>query len=55
MGGPSLGAGYSVGACRNAALKDIEKIVDFKRIISGREPDYALEPNDVVVVKESFF
>ena len=35
--------------------RDVEKAVDFKRIVSGRDPDPPIEPNDVVVVKESFF
>jgi polysaccharide export outer membrane protein len=35
--------------------KDVEKVVDFKRIVSGDEPDVPIAPNDVVVVKESFF
>jgi polysaccharide export outer membrane protein len=35
--------------------KDIEKIVDFKRILSGKDADLPIEPNDVIVVKESFF
>jgi polysaccharide export outer membrane protein len=35
--------------------KDVEKVVDFKRILSGDEPDAPIAPNDVVVVKESFF
>jgi polysaccharide export outer membrane protein len=40
---------------RNAEGKDVEKVVDFKRIVSGKDPDYPIEPNDVIVVKESFF
>ena len=35
--------------------KDIEKSVDFKRIVSGKDPDPPIQPNDVIVVKESFF
>jgi polysaccharide export outer membrane protein len=35
--------------------KDVEKVVDFKRIVSGDDPDVPIAPNDVVVVKESFF
>ncbi len=35
--------------------KDVEKTVDFNRILSGKDPDLPLEGNDVVVVKESFF
>jgi polysaccharide biosynthesis/export protein len=35
--------------------RDTEKVVDFKKIVSGQEPDLPIEPNDVIVVKESFF
>ena len=35
--------------------KDVEKVVDFGKVISGKEPDYPIEANDVIVVKESFF
>jgi polysaccharide biosynthesis/export protein len=35
--------------------KDVEKVVDFKRIVAGQDPDLPIEPNDVIVVKESFF
>jgi polysaccharide export outer membrane protein len=35
--------------------KDVERVVDFKKVLSGAEPDPAIEPNDVIVVKESFF
>ncbi|MGH9364904.1 MAG: polysaccharide biosynthesis/export family protein [Thermoanaerobaculia bacterium] len=35
--------------------KDVEMIVDFKRILSGKDPDPTLKPDDVVIVKESFF
>ena len=40
---------------RGADGKDVEKVVDFKRIVSGQIPDLPIEPNDVIVVKESFF
>jgi polysaccharide export outer membrane protein len=40
---------------RNAEGKDVEKVVDFKRIVSGQDEDYPIEANDVIVVKESFF
>jgi len=35
--------------------KDSETVVNFKRIVSGKDPDPVLSPDDVVVVKESFF
>jgi polysaccharide biosynthesis/export protein len=35
--------------------KDIEMTADFGRILSGKDPDLPIEPNDIVVVKESFF
>lgn len=40
---------------RGADGKDVETVVDFKRIVSGQIPDVPIEPNDVIVVKESFF
>jgi polysaccharide biosynthesis/export protein len=40
---------------RGADGKDSERVVDFKRIVSGRDADLPIEPNDVIVVKESFF
>jgi polysaccharide export outer membrane protein len=35
--------------------KESEIRVDYKRVLSGKEPDPTLLPDDVVVVKESFF
>lgn len=35
--------------------KDSETVVDFKRVVAGKDPDVAIHPNDVIVVKESFF
>jgi polysaccharide biosynthesis/export protein len=40
---------------RNAEGKDVEQVVDFKRIVSGKDADFPIEANDVIVVKESFF
>jgi len=40
---------------RGADGKDVETVVDFKRIVSGQIQDVPIEPNDVIVVKESFF
>jgi len=40
---------------RGAEGKDAETVVDFKRVLSGKDPDPILKPDDVVVVKESFF
>ena len=40
---------------RGADGKDTEMVVDYKRILSGDDPDLEIQPNDVVVVKESFF
>lgn len=40
---------------KGADGRDVEKTVDFKRIVAGKEQDPAIEPNDVVIVKESFF
>jgi polysaccharide biosynthesis/export protein len=35
--------------------KDVETVANFRRIVSGKDPDPILLPDDVVVVKESFF
>lgn len=35
--------------------KDREIVVDYKRIVAGKDPDVALQGGDVVLVKESFF
>ena len=35
--------------------KDKEIVANFKRIVSGKDPDTVLQPDDVVIVKESFF
>lgn len=35
--------------------KDKEFVVNYRRILSGKDPDMDLKPDDVVVVKESFF
>ena len=40
---------------RDASGKDVETVVDYKRILSGKDPDPTLKANDVVVIKESFF
>ena len=40
---------------RGADGKDTEIVVDYKRILGGDDPDLEIQPNDVVVVKESFF
>ena len=40
---------------RNAEGKDVETVVNFARVLSGKDPDPAVEGNDVIVVKESLF
>ena len=35
--------------------KDREFEVNYKRVLSGTEPDPQLQPDDVIYVKESFF
>jgi polysaccharide biosynthesis/export protein len=55
-GGPTDRASSKVRIKRRGPDgKDIEIVVDYKRILSGMDRDPILEPNDVVVVKESFF
>jgi polysaccharide export outer membrane protein len=38
---------------REASGKEVELKVDFKRILSGKDPDVALQNGDVIVIKES--
>jgi polysaccharide export outer membrane protein len=40
---------------RSADGKDTEIVVDYNRVLAGEVPDPEIQPNDVVVVKESFF
>ena len=40
---------------RGADGKDIEIRANYRRIVSGKEPDAVLKPDDVLIVKESFF
>jgi polysaccharide export outer membrane protein len=40
---------------RGADGKDTEIVVDYNRVLAGEVPDPEIQPNDVVVVKESFF
>jgi polysaccharide export outer membrane protein len=40
---------------RRADGNDVEQRVDYKRVLSGKESDPEIFPDDVVVVKESFF
>ena len=35
--------------------KDVETVVNYRRIVSGKDSDPVLFPDDVVVIKESFF
>ena len=40
---------------RDASGHDVETVADYKRILSGKDPDPILKADDVVVIKESFF
>jgi polysaccharide export outer membrane protein len=40
---------------RSADGKDTEIVVNFSRIVTGKDPDPRLQSDDVVIVKESFF
>lgn len=53
-GGLTERASSKVLIKRNDSSRD-EVTVDYRRILAGREPDFALEDGDVVVVQESFF
>ena len=35
--------------------KDVETVVNFRRIVAGKDPDPVLVADDVVIIKESFF
>lgn len=35
--------------------KDVDTVVNFKRILSGKDPDPQLSKDDVIIVRESFF
>ena len=40
---------------KGADGRDVETVVNFRRIVSGKDNDPVLYPDDVVVIKESFF
>ncbi len=40
---------------RDASGHDVETVVDYKRVLSGKDVDPVLKADDVVVIKESFF
>jgi len=40
---------------RDASGRDVETVVDYKRVLSGKDVDPALKADDVIVIKESFF
>jgi len=40
---------------RNEDGKDTETIANYRRIVSGKDPDPTLQPDDVLVVNESFW
>jgi polysaccharide export outer membrane protein len=55
-GGLSDRASKKIRIKRRAADgSDKEMVFDYKRVLAGEEPDPVVEPNDVIVVKESFF
>jgi polysaccharide export outer membrane protein len=40
---------------RDASGRDVETVVDYKRVLSGKDIDPTLKADDVIVIKESFF
>ena len=44
-----------VDTSRVRDARDVEQVVDFSKVISGEADDPVLFPNDVILVKESFF
>ena len=55
-GGLSDRASQTIRIRRRAKSgRDDEIVVNFRRILSGKDPDVALQADDVILVKESFF
>lgn len=55
-GGLTVRASHTIRIKRKKADgKVIELRADYGRILSGKDPDMILEPDDIVLVKESFF
>ena len=47
---------YPVESARaDAAAGTPEIVVDYKRILAGKDPDLELKQGDIVIVRESFF
>ena len=40
---------------RDASGRDVETVVDYKRVLSGKDVGPVLKADDVVVIEESFF
>lgn len=40
---------------KGADGRDVDTVVNFKRVLSGKDPDPQLAQDDVIIVKESFF
>lgn len=40
---------------RDTSGRDVETVVDYKRVLSGKDVDPTLRADDIVVIKESFF
>ena len=40
---------------RDVSGRDVETVVDYKRVLSGKDVDPTLRADDIVVIKESFF
>lgn len=55
-GGPADTASRKISIKRKAADgRLVEQLVDYRRILEGKDPDVELLDGDIVVVKESFF
>lgn len=56
VGGLTERASRKVRIKRRAANgRTVETVINFKRIVSGKDPDPVLSPDDVLIVEESFF
>jgi protein involved in polysaccharide export with SLBB domain len=54
-GGVTDRAGRKIVVKRGARGPASELIVDYRRILDGKDPDVELQQGDVLFVKESFF
>ena len=52
---PREAPGKGEGGRRDPSYEFVELVVNFSRVVAGKDPDPALKQDDVVIVKETFF